>query len=140
MPQPLPFHIFPEINFYSSCYFPHCVIETTSRYLTIRSTIIYFFAYVTPCDLVLSPWSRVLLEKLTSFYLVKKFPSILWNPKIHYHIRKCPPPLPILSHSDQVHAPTSHFLKIHLNIILLRLVLGCFSTELPYLTSNNKAK
>ena len=31
---------------------------------------------------------------------------------------KCPPPVPILSHLDPVHSTTSHFLKIHLNIIL----------------------
>ena len=52
------------------------------------------------------------------FSASQEIPHILWKLKVHYHIHMFPPPVPILSQLDPVHTLTSHFMKIHLNIIL----------------------
>ena len=78
----------------------------------VFSTNTYLLTYL------LTPWSRVLLEKLTGFAANQEIPPILWNPMVHYRIHKCPPPVPILCQSDPFHTLTSYLLKNHLNIIL----------------------
>ena len=67
---------------------------------------------------LLTPWSRVLLEKLTGFGANQEIPRILRNPKVHYRTHKRPPPVPILSQLHPIPTTPSHFLKIHIDIIL----------------------
>ena len=52
------------------------------------------------------------------FSATQEIPRILWNPKVKYCVHTWPSPVQIMSQLDPVHAPTSHFLKIHLNSIL----------------------
>ena len=57
-----------------------------------------------------------LSSEANRFAASQEIPRILRNPKFHYRIHKCSLPVPLLSHLVPV--PASHFLKIHLNIIL----------------------
>ena len=52
-------------------------------------------------------------EKSPSWEASQVIARNLWNLKVHYHIYKCPPPVPTLCQLDLV-----HFLKIQLNIFL----------------------
>ena len=65
---------------------------------------------------LLTPWCRVLLEKLTGLQLVKKFPAFHGNRRFITALTSvCH--LSILGQPNPVHIPTSHLLEIQPNII-----------------------
>ena len=66
----------------------------------------------------LTPWSRVLLEKLTGFQPVKKFPAFYGTPRFITAFTSARHLSLSSSISIQSIPPTYYFLKIHLNIIL----------------------
>ena len=87
---------------------------------------LYLMSYLLTYSTELSPsWET------TRFAASQEIPCILWNPKVHYRNHKCPQPVPILSQLDPVQTTTSHFLKIHLNILSSHLRLGLPSGLFP---------
>jgi len=83
-----------------------------SLFLSLHS-LTYLFTYLLTYSMKQSPsWEA------NWFSASQEISRILKNQKVHYSIHEWPPPVPILSQLDPVHVPTSHVLKIHLNIII----------------------
>ena len=92
------------------------------------------FIYTYIYTYLLTPWCRVLLEKLTGS-ASQEIPRISRNPKVHYRTHKRPPPVSILAPPNPVHIPTSYLLEIHPNIIYpstLRPPQWSLSLRLPH--------
>jgi hypothetical protein len=79
---------------------------------TYSYLLTYLFTYLLTYYMEQNPsWEA------NGFSASHEIPHILWNPKVHYRIQKCPPPVPILNQLEPVHTLTFRFQKIHHNII-----------------------
>jgi hypothetical protein len=76
----------------------------------------YLFTYLLTHSL--TPWCRILFEKLNVTQLVEKHPAFLWNPKVHYRVHTSPPLDPILSQPNPVRPIDPCLHEVHLNVIL----------------------
>jgi len=78
---------------------------------------LYLFLDILNC-LLIYPKEQSPSREANRFSASQENPYILWNPNVHYRSREYAPHVPLLSQLDPVHTPTSHFLKLHHNIIL----------------------
>ena len=91
----------------------HYLLTYLLTYILTYILTYYLLIYLLTYPMEHSP------SEATRFSASQEIPHIWWNPNFHYCIHRYLPPVPILRHIGPVLAPTSHFLKIHLIIIIL---------------------
>ena len=97
-------------------------IPTADRSFQCSALLIYAMQH--------SPWEA------NRFSASQEIPQILWTPKVHCSLHKCPPPVPILYQLDPPHPTSWKNILIFSSHLRLGLPSGLlpldFPTETPY--------
>ena len=99
---------FCSVNSSPVCTTP-CVLGACLAFRGRPSGFLHIASLLLTC--FLTPWSRVLLEKLTTSQLVKKFPAFYGTRRFITAFTSARHPVPILNQLDPVHTSASHFCR-----------------------------
>ena len=88
------------------------------RPVCCRPAVLFRHLLLSALFYLLTTWNRVLLEKLTGSHLVKKFPAFYATRRLITVFKSARHLSLSWAQINPVHASLSHFLKIHVNIIL----------------------
>ena len=101
-----------DTSFHTSrCHIP----ETLNLGTAVRTRFILWYIRPRNCTSCLKSRSSA-LENPIGFHLIKKFPAILWNSKVNFHVHKSSRQIPILSHIFPARILVSYFFKAHFNV------------------------
>jgi hypothetical protein len=100
-------------------------LHLCSRYIFVHLPLTNLITY-----LITYSMEQVPSWETNHFSASRDIPCMLWNPKVHYRIYKCPLPVPILSQINSVHAPFPTFWRSIL-ILSFHLLLGLPSGLCP---------
>jgi hypothetical protein len=103
----------------SYCHNPLCCFSTSNtkvkrifRYDSVRKLL------DTPSYTLINFTKQSTSWEADSRLICQEIPYLLWNAKVHYHVHKNPPMVPILSQMNLVHILTPYVFKVHFSIIL----------------------
>ena len=75
--------------------------------LSVCLFVYYYYYYYYYYYLLAYSMEQSSSSEANRFSASQEAPRVLWKPEVNFGIYKCPPPVPILSQINPVHAPYS---------------------------------